>query len=727
MTTILFFRQGTMTLPEIDKAYNKIIGSLDNKEFKNAFDTLHMLIINSGEYIFQDKLDELQETYKNMLRYRAEGAADPMQNKIYRNLQKATYDLTEQIKLNLSTKESSLVYYSNKRNANATEASSYQELYKSLVIDNETSNHTAFEDGLNSLFMKIWLSGSIKTDEANEIRRLLSDNSLPYAVGCQIVSALALGIQGCFDKEKIILLFDAASNTNNEIKIRAYISILLSLFYYRKRIDLYSSIGSRLAIMAEDKSFEKLIRTITLRFILARETEKITRKLQTEIIPKMIKLNPNISRKIDLSEINPDQANDEMNPEWKNALDEGLSKQLEEFSQLQQEGADVMHSTFIHLKNFPFFSKIGNWFLPFTSEHPALNKSSEEKQNSALEMLKTAPFMCNSDKYSLYFSIMQLPTDHRDMVIGQLNGQMDDALSQNKEELMANTDDTETIIGQYIQDLYRFYKLHSARRDFDDMFKFTLDFHNISIIKPYLANEESLTIIAEYYLRKEYYEDALTLYTHINNNYRQNPELFQKIGYCKQMNGNIEEALEGYLRAELSSPNSKWLLRRIANCYRTLKQPNKALEFYIRYDKLQPDNLSIMTNIGHCLLEMKDYQEALKYYYKVDYLDSDSHKIWRPIAWCSFLAGKYDHARNYYSKILKEKPSAQDYLNAGHTEWVLQNLKGALEYYRQAVVAESNNYNKFLKQFSQDKPDLIQAGIEEDEIPLMLDQLQYSL
>jgi len=716
-----------MTLPDIDNAYHKIIGSLDNKEFKNAFDTLHILIANSGEYIFQDKLDELQETYKNMLRYRTDGAVDPMQNTIYKNLQKATYSLAEQIKLNLFTQESSLVYYSNKRIVNNREKVSYKELHGRLVVDHETSNHAAFEDGLNSLFMKIWVSDSLKSDEANEIRQLLSDISLPYTVGCQIVSALALGVQEYFDKEKIILLFDAASNTENEIRTRAYISILLSLFYHRKRINLYSPISNRLAIIAEDRSFEKLIRTITLRFILARETEKITRKLQTEIIPKMIKLNPNISRKIDLSDINPDQANDEMNPEWKKTFDEGLSKELEEFSQLQQEGADVMHSTFIHLKNFPFFSKIGNWFLPFNSKHSTLNKDSEDKPNSALDMLQTAPFMCNSDKYSLYFSIMQLPTEHREMVIGQLNGQMDDALKQNKEELMANIDNTETIIGQYIQDLYRFYKLYSARRDFDDMFTFALDFHNISIIKPYLENEESLTIIAEYYLCKGYYDDALSLYTHINKTYRQSPEVLQKIGYCKQMNGEIEDALEDYLCAELSSPNSKWLLRRIANCYRTLKQPKEALEFYIRYDKLQPDSLPIMTNIGNCLLEMKDYQEALKYFYKVDYLDSNSHKMWRPIAWCSFLVGKYDHARNYYSKILKEKPSAQDYLNAGHTEWALQNLKTALEYYKQAVIADSNNYSQFLNQFSQDKPDLIKAGIEEEEIPLMLDQLQYSL
>ena len=41
-----------MTLQEINKAYNRIIGSLDHKELKNAFDSLHALITGCGEYSF---------------------------------------------------------------------------------------------------------------------------------------------------------------------------------------------------------------------------------------------------------------------------------------------------------------------------------------------------------------------------------------------------------------------------------------------------------------------------------------------------------------------------------------------------------------------------------------------------------------------------------------------------------------------------------------------------
>ena len=193
------------------------------------------------------------------------------------------------------------------------------------------------------------------------------------------------------------------------------------------------------------------------------------------------------------------------------------------------------------------------------------------------------------------------------------------------------------------------------------------------------------------------------------------------------MNGDLEGALKDYLHADLLNPNSKWIIRRIAVCYKTLKQPEKALAYYHRYEALNPDNLSVQISIGHCHLELKNYNEALKYYYKVDYLDTSSHKAWRPIAWCSFLTGKYDQARKYYKKILEAQPNMQDYLNAGHTEWVLQNNKAALDFYKQAVEKENGDWFKFYNQFEQDIPDLKKAGIEEDEIPLMLDQLRYML
>ncbi|MDH6534554.1 hypothetical protein D0T51_05630 [Parabacteroides sp. 52] len=721
-----------MTIQEINKAYDRIIGSLDNKELKNAFVFLHSMIAGINEYAFHARLNELQETYTYMLRYRMEGARDPMQEHIYHTLLTSTYELADKVRIKALSVDSPLVYYSKRRIMQLNPPVSYADLHAQLNVSaGVVGRESEYEKALAMLFDKIWLSDSFTGEEVAAVQDILNDFSLSYVVGSQVVSALFLALQASFDKEKINLLFDAAGSPEEEIRVRTLISILLVLYTYRKRIYLYPQITNRLDALAEGNAgFTAALRTITLRFILARETEKITRKLQEEIIPEMMKLSPKIGNKIHLKDFSAEHMGDEMNPEWENLLNEGeLGKKMQEFGELQQEGADVMHSTFVHLKNFPFFREFTNWFLPFMQEHSSLQAfpGNEKGAHLMLDTMAMASFMCNSDKYSLYFSMMQLPDKHREMMIGQFDSQASEMIQQNKEELITRRGKLEIIAGQYIQDLYRFFKLYPGRRDFDDIFTWKLDFHNLPILQPYLSDEESLTTLAEYYLRKGYAEDALVIYHRLIMNDHDNGVLFQKIGYCKQMLGDLEGALHMYLRADLLNPDSKWLIRRIAGCYRNLKQPEKALEYYQRYEALQPEDLSTQMSIGHSYLEMKNYEEALKYYFKVDYLDSKSNKAWRPIAWCSFLTGRYDQALNYYKKIVETHPVMQDYLNAGHTEWALQHIKSALGYYKKAVEMEAGDFHKFQEQFNQDIPDLLMAGIEETEIPLMLDQLRYLL
>ena len=718
-----------MTLQEINKAYNRIIGSLDSKELKNAFDSIQALISGSREISFQDKLNELQDTYKYMLRYRIEGAKDPMQEQIYNKIQTSSYELADRIKHKAMAVESPLAFYSRRRSLQVQPNVTFENLHLQLSKHYATGNRAEYDAMLIVLFNKIWVSDPFTVEDAAVIKNILFDNELPFTAGCQIVSSLTLGLQAAFDPEKMMLLFDAANHRNEEIKVRALISILLTLYTYRKRTALYPQIIDRLDALSEVPGFTKAIRTITLRFILARETEKITRKLQNEIIPEMMKLSPKISNKINLKDITPEQLGEEMNPEWENIFaDSSLGKKMEEFSELQQEGADVMHSTFVHLKSFPFFRELSNWLLPFTTEHSSFgdrfNQNNGEKQ--MLDSMTLAAFMCNSDKYSLYFSMMQLPEEAKKMMMNQFDSQATEMIQQNKEELISKRGKLETITGQYIQDLYRFFKIYPGHLDFNDIFTLPLDFHNLAILRPYISDEESLSTIAEYYLRKNYFSDALTIFNQLAETNQESDILFQKIGYCKQMNDDLQGALDAYLRADLLNPQSKWVIRRIAGCYRSLKEPEEALKYYRRYEKLNPDNLSITISIGHCYLELKNYSEALKCFFKVDYMYSNS-KAWRPRSWCSFLTGKYDQARNYYKKILADQPNTQDLLNAGHTEWALQNIKGAIEFYRQAIEKEDGNFYKFQEEFNQDIPDLIVAGIEDSEISLMMDQLRYVL
>ena len=106
------------------------------------------------------------------------------------------------------------------------------------------------------------------------------------------------------------------------------------MVYYRKRTANYPEIDRRLAALADlIPGFTTLLRQITLRFILARETEKINQKLQNEILPQLLKNNPILNQKIKADEISPELFSEGMNPEWEAYLsNQQTEKQMEAFA-----------------------------------------------------------------------------------------------------------------------------------------------------------------------------------------------------------------------------------------------------------------------------------------------------------------------------------------------------------------------------------------------------------
>lgn len=727
-----------MNPTEINQAYQRTVDALDARELKNAFDQILGLMAGCRDYSASDRLDELQNTYRNLLRYRLAGTKDPMQETIYRDLRAAAYELNDTIRLRALSKESSTLYYNVRRALRrepydfASRHATIRHLAEAIKeAHGQTEAHRQLEGQLSLLFQRVWTADALNAENYNSLRDLLKDPELPNDALCLVVSALTMSLMVFFDKEKVTLLFDAAERDEPTVLARALVGIFLTLALYRKRTSLYPRVNARLEALAERfAGFEKAIQSASIRFILARETEKITQQMQNEFLPEILKFSSKIGQKINLKEITPEQLLDEeMNPEWEKipeAID--LEKKIAAFTELQEEGADLMHSTFVHLKNFPFFREISNWFLPFTLEHTALHEGSNIPIASDMaKLIADSAYFCNSDKYSFFLSLKMFPAEVRERLVGPKDSGLGGALSARNEQLLSGSAKIDSEIRKYVQDLYRFFKVHPSHLDFDDIFSLSLNFHDLPALKPYIDDAEHLLPIAEFCLRKKYYSEAKGIYEEMARKAPQDDTMFQKIGFCEQMNGQIQPAIDAYLHADLLKPDSPWVLRRLATCYRSLKRPDKALEYLHRYEAARPNDVSAQMAIGHCHLDLRDYQEASRCFFKADYLSGGGPKTWRPIAWCAFLNGRYDQAEEYYQKILSADASAQDYLNAGHAAWAKGNPLAAIERYRAAVNHLDHDTNRFLELFDADRPDLHAAGIEDEEISLVLDQLRYRL
>ena len=418
------------------------------------------------------------------------------------------------------------------------------------------------------------------------------------------------------------------------------------------------------------------------------------------------------------------------NPDWQKELeDSGLSKKLQEYSELQMEGADVFLSTFANLKNFSFFTEMANWFLPFDKNYSEVAELfPEEKKHTLLNIaIADSGHMCNSDKYSFCLSLSQIPTSQREMMLNRMGAESEEVKRMQKEaQAMNPAIDEEVISNQYIQDLYRFYKLHNKRNDFIDIFKLELNFYQNSAIAPLINEQESMQKIANYCFSKNFFEVALSIFQLIADKENCTETIWQKIGYCHQMLNNSALALEAYLHSDLLVPDQTWTLRRIAHLYRSLNEPQKALEYYNKIAQLNPDNLSVELNIGHCLLELKDYEKALNCFFKVEMLDGKGIRAFRPIAWTAFLLKKYDVSEKYFERILADQPTMHDYLNAGHLHLVQHNSKQALAYYRDAAIL-SKDFEQLKTLILADKESLLANGIDENIFPFLFDQIKYML
>ncbi len=731
-----------MNISDIQSYQAKIEAALSEKRVKDALIILGDLTksYHGGNLI--DEHYNLEFTYKSMLKYTVEGVSDPEQQKVYNNILVSCYHLSDQLFSEILENKSSAAFYETRRtlktqNINLIDSLEHfmAEMKKNEIGKEAGIQITSQKEIIENVFNSLWVLKNFNENEIELIKQLLNSNSIHYSYQSIFVSAITIGCLKEFDVQKLSILFDILDQTNDKVLQRTLTGLLLILYKYDNRIKLYSGLLSRLSLLQENEKIKSNLLIICIQLIRTRETEKISQKLMDEIIPEVVKMQPNLRNKLDLENMISEKFNEGENPEWEDFFKDSpeLMSKLEELTELQMEGSDVFLNTFKMLKHFPFFNTMYNWLLPFYLENEELNAELKNEENifsskSIIESLANSGFLCNSDKYSLFLSIPHMPKFQKDMMGNMFQQQMEQMDEIEKDESLIDGSKKNSIISnRYIQDLYRFYKLHPQHSQFEDVFSWNMDFHNKWFFTHFIAEEEELRQIAEFFFKKSYFNEAREAFLVMAKKECDNIEILQKVGYCYQQQKQHKKALQYYLKADILKPEQTWTTKKIALMYKYLKQANKALEYYQLAERLKPEDLHTQASIGHCLLDLKDYNAALKYYFKVEYLDQSNTKVWRPIAWCSLVTGKFDQAEKYYQKLLVSSSGAHDLINLGHVYWCKNNRKEALNCYQKAISQLNNNTNEFFETFNEDKNVLIKNGVEEQNIPIMLDQLQYLL
>lgn len=730
----------------INKQYKEIINLLDKRSFREALQVIELLIFDTQDWELRSSFEEIYTSYQYMLQYMRQGSIDPDRDKLYNKLLSTAYQIADKARILKLTPSSTEFYFDRIRYYKLIPLRSLPELQLELetytediavehLLTNDANQEMKLdsirrrhEQAYSELFYRTWLSDKWTETDEEEARNFLTSLLVQINDLSLFISAITLSLMEYFDIRKFMLLFDAYQHSSNEVNQRALVGIALIIFMYDERLSIYPEVAARINLLNEDTDFSNEMNRIQIQLLRSRETKKIDKKMREEIIPEMMR-NVNISRKLDIDDNDEENASDDQNPDWEDWMERsGMNDKLKEMSELQMEGADVYMSTFAQLKTYPFFHDMANWFYPFDAQHSSVVRAfstTANKRNILLDSILQSGFFCNSDKYSFCLTITQIPPNQREMMTQQFEAQ-NEALSEAKhyEKMLAYSQRAETISNQYIQDLYRFFKIYPRRHEFRDLFEESLNLQYCKTLKDTFNNVEHMLTLAGYFFAKDYLLEALMLYQDIIKETEGNAEIYQKIGYCFQKNKNYSKAIEAYLQADLLKPDNVWTNRHLAISYRQSGQYDKALEYYKKVEAAQPENLTVILQIGLCLAELKQYDEALAYFFKLEYLDNESIKSQRAIAWCSFVTRKFEQAMKYYSKILEKKPQMQDYLNAGHVAWVTGNIDTAVQRY--AIALTLSDKTVFINQFDKDKEILLKLGINKNDFPLMIDLIKYS-
>jgi tetratricopeptide (TPR) repeat protein len=515
---------------------------------------------------------------------------------------------------------------------------------------------------------------------------------------------------------------------------RALTGLILNLHYYNDRMSLYPDIIQKIRQLSRDSKFREHCRLIVLQTIRSRETEKLSRKLNDEILPKVARLKPRLDEKLDLENILPKDLSEGRNPDWSQIFPDSddILKTMEELTNLQMEGADVYMSAFANLKHFDFFTDFQNWFVPFHPDNEAVDVIFEDEvlgpgTNELAEALYKTPFICNSDKYSLLLNLKHLPAAQKSMMLKVFRMELDGLGEMNSDE--DGTDPYKSFrmhTTQYLQDLYRFFKLSPYKTEFEDVFNGKLDIYNSDFFRLSGNTSETEAALGDYFFSKDYFDDALDLYLRQVEANPENAQLYEKIGYCYQEADLLDEALRYYRMAELID-RKVWTVKKIGLCLRRLGKFDEALEYYLQASDMEPENIHTNIMIAHCYLDLKEYESALKYYFNAEYREPGNIKILRPIAWCYFALGRLEDSEKYFERLSAEKLTAYDFINKGHLALCKGDKKEAAGYYKQSILSGKISRDEFMRVFSEDRPLLILNGVSDDDLPILLDYLFYIL
>ena len=724
------------------------IDLIERKQFYHFLDSLAVEIREAQLTELEYELGSIAGTYDALIDYFKQGVDDPERDRVYRQLVGRALQLGDRLTIAVHGNKEMPYFMSQGRSLRRESLHTYRLQLEAFADGIQTIDNTdglkqlaaTHDKQLTSLFTDLWTQGTWDAATAAEADGLLLSPTITRGDQCTVVSAVTLSLLRMFDPLKLLFLCDAYYHPEAMVSTRALVGIVIVCYCWSRRIGYYSEVRSRLDLLCEDPLFGDQVCEVILQFTRSTDTEEVDRKMREEIIPELMK-NPKLRR---MPGIKPDDPTaDDINPDWEQWMHEsGLEESMREITEWQMEGVDVNMSTFSQLKRYPFFYNISNWFRPFDAwqaDMLAIVGTPNGASNAIADTILQSNYLCDSDKYSFCYAIREIPEMQRNAMMSQLEEQ-NKALKESADipDLKRLSRQTmQSILRQYVQNLYRFFKLFSSAQEFDNPFEHIVQCPaSVNPLYTLLLSSERLFKFIGLNIKQKRYLRAIECFTLLEGYHPESMEAtqLQQLGLCYQKMKMYDAAIEAYTKADLMKPDSYWTIHHLAQCYRIMNRYDKALEYYKMAEAMNPDSLNLTLHVAELLYESGEYEEALPRLHKIDYHHPESLKSLRLLAECCFMSEQGTQAAKYYERMMAEhatEMSSDDWKHAAYNYWLLgrrddcfRSMGRAEELYGQEPESndeESFSAPSFADMVYADSRLLESLGAREEELGYMYD------
>lgn len=650
-----------------------------------------------------DELESIGDSYRLMSDYMLRGFQDNARADLYGKLTQRLYRKLSDVELQVRKQFDPVVSPLVPREATRLDVDNLRnnlELFVSdlamltlepdqKVAEKRKSLYERRHKIMSKAFNQILCSRQWSNEHAADIANLILSPIIELTDALSLCAAVMMSSLLSPDPVKVLLLLRIYKEaTDDKLRQRALIGWVFALD--NGDFGLFPNIMEDVKVLMADKSFRDELVELQMQVVFCMSAEQDTQTIERDVMPNIIK-NQNLEvTRFGIREKEDNPMDDILHGDSGDKKIEEMEQSMRKMAEMQKRGADIYFGGFSKMKRFGFFYTLSNWFTPFYMQHPGLSHLAQEIRDTKFmsNLLSTMPF-CDSDKYSFALAMSsvfpQLPDNIKEMV-GNNAGMVVPGM-----EGVMNT--PAFFRRQYLQDLYRFFRINDARKAFSNPFDsennrmflnnpaFHVTMHDgaISIVGFLIKRKMyavAKTMLDNYFDENQLDDNLLAARIALkNSDFCMAEKLFAK---AYEIEEHGEKSLKGYALASFHCAHYA-----------------KATELYRRLTELFPDKQLYKMNEAIALINDKREDEAVKILYELYYNDQDNIDVRRVLAWGLLCTKQTEKALKLYEDILASgNDVAVDHLNAGYCSWFMGQGEVAAKHFTYFVSIKAEEAKK---------------------------------